>query len=69
MIGLSELIVVIIIAIAVLKPEKLSEYTQNIKDVLKSAKDIREEAVDVVNNNEVKQAVDEVKEEIEEELL
>ncbi len=67
MIGFSELIVIIIIAIAVLKPDKLPEYAQAIKNALRTTQQVKNEAKEMVSPvtdiaNEVKNEISDIQE-------
>ncbi len=69
MIGLSEIILIVIIAIAFLRPEKLPEYTRAIRKAFSMIKDAKEEVSDVVKpyqemSNAITKDVDEIKERI-----
>lgn len=67
MIGLSEIILIVIIAIAFLKPEKLPEYIKALREAFDVAKGAKEEVSNVVKpyqemSNAVAKDVNEIKE-------
>ena len=66
MIGLSEIILIVIIAIAFLKPEKLPEYVKALQEAFNVMKGAKEEASNVVKpyqemSDAITKDVDEIK--------
>lgn len=67
MIGLSEIILIVIIAIAFLKPEKLPEYVKAMREAFSMVKDTKKEVSNVVKpyqemSDAITKDVDEIKE-------
>ena len=59
MVGLSELVVVVVVALAILRPDKLAEYTKNLKGAMQAARDMQEDAIGLVKDGKEAAGVEE----------
>ena len=66
MIGLSELVLIIVVIIAIVRPDKLAEYMQGIRSAMQSARDIQNEARAVVDLDAVQEGAGEPAESVKE---